>query len=316
VLRNGRVIAGAITRLGDRYLVTLGDTGEIRLPAEQVEMICDSLTQAYLTKRASIRVLDADAHLDLAQWCFNHAKTDKTMVAAAADEILSAMSKDKLNPRIAQLERRLSLMTQSRVRKPVVVSAPTSYIDTNAIDRALRGISEETTKSFVSKIQPILFNRCANPACHGVQAKNDFRLVRLSVGKNPTMRITRRNLYITLKQIDRKNPDASPLVEFAARAHGTMATSVIGPRDQDKIEILAAWAKQTKPVEIPVEAPEEVKQGNQNLANTFLKTFDTPTNVANKPPTAEKPKDDSDSTGFAPKDPFDAEVFNRRYFKR
>ncbi|MFT7641607.1 MAG: hypothetical protein ACI9G1_003358 [Pirellulaceae bacterium] len=314
VLRNGRVISGAVTRLGDRYLVTLGESGEVRLPIEQVEMVCDSITEAYLKKRASTRTLDADDHLNLAQWCFNQAREDRTMVAAAADEILSAMSKDKDNPRIPQLERRLSMMSQAQAPTPVIVSEPTSFVDKNAIDRELRALTPAATKAFSTTIQPILFNRCANPACHGVQAKNDFRLVRLTIGKTPTLRITRRNLYLALKQVDRDNPEASPLLDYATRAHGTMATSVVGPHEKGIIEILQAWAKETRPILAAAEAPAQVTQAKQNLAKTYLKTV--PETPGKTEPAADAEPKVAGKTSFAPKDPFDAEVFNRRFFKR
>ena len=35
VLRNGRVLRGRITRIGDRFAVALGENGEIRLPANR-----------------------------------------------------------------------------------------------------------------------------------------------------------------------------------------------------------------------------------------------------------------------------------------
>ncbi|MEX2025954.1 MAG: hypothetical protein WEH44_01615, partial [Pirellulaceae bacterium] len=47
LLRNGNVIEGHVTRAGDYYLVTFGDSGEARLAAADVESLCVDLDDAY-----------------------------------------------------------------------------------------------------------------------------------------------------------------------------------------------------------------------------------------------------------------------------
>ena len=46
VLRNGQVLAGAITRAGDYYVVSQGEGSELRLSATDVELWCGSLLEA------------------------------------------------------------------------------------------------------------------------------------------------------------------------------------------------------------------------------------------------------------------------------
>ena len=54
LLRNGHLLRGTITPLGDHYLVTTGAGNEVRLPATSVEMACRSLEEAYQVKRSAI----------------------------------------------------------------------------------------------------------------------------------------------------------------------------------------------------------------------------------------------------------------------
>ncbi len=68
LLRNGQVMSGKITQAGNFYYVTLPG-GEIRLPAEQVELACRNLTEGYERKRAGIDPEKLADHLDLAIWC-------------------------------------------------------------------------------------------------------------------------------------------------------------------------------------------------------------------------------------------------------
>src|SRR5688572_29410649 len=66
LLRNGQILHGEITRAGDYYVVTLGPTGEIKLPAADVEMQSRDLAEAYAHKQATLLGTGAAPHLDLA----------------------------------------------------------------------------------------------------------------------------------------------------------------------------------------------------------------------------------------------------------
>src|SRR5688572_23670670 len=69
VLRNGHVVQGRITRLGDRYLVSLGESSEVRFPVGDVEFQCGSLDEAYFRKRDILDPTSIRQRLDLAEWC-------------------------------------------------------------------------------------------------------------------------------------------------------------------------------------------------------------------------------------------------------
>ena len=50
VMHGGRVLRGDIIRVGDRYVVTIGERDELGVPATSVDLCCDSLEDAYSSK--------------------------------------------------------------------------------------------------------------------------------------------------------------------------------------------------------------------------------------------------------------------------
>src|SRR5258708_7005444 len=72
VLRNGQVIEGDVTRAGDIYVVSRGEGSELRPKADEVELFCSSLDEAYEFKARHLSGLSAKSHLELAKWCLRH----------------------------------------------------------------------------------------------------------------------------------------------------------------------------------------------------------------------------------------------------
>lgn len=71
LLRSGQVLAGTITPAGDHYLVSL-ERGEIRVPSVKVEKSCKSLAEAYEHKRTQVELGKAAEHVALADWCLQN----------------------------------------------------------------------------------------------------------------------------------------------------------------------------------------------------------------------------------------------------
>src|SRR5262245_20815081 len=84
VLRNGQALQGNIERIGDNYIVHLGKTAKLHVPAGEVDLHCPSLELAYQKKREYIGPHNASQHLDLAEWCLRNG------LARRAAEQLSA----------------------------------------------------------------------------------------------------------------------------------------------------------------------------------------------------------------------------------
>lgn len=84
----------------------------------------------------------------------------------------------------------------------------------------LRGLPANTGPDFVRVIQPVLSNQCATAGCHGVNAPEERRLLRISPGRPATRSETAHNLERVLGWIDFENPGASPLLAVPTRPHG------------------------------------------------------------------------------------------------
>lgn len=87
LLRNGEVRPGKIIPAGDHYLVSLPHA-EFRYRTSDVEMLCKDLEEVYQRKRARVTLGKAAEHVDLADWCLkndliDHAETQLTYALAA-----------------------------------------------------------------------------------------------------------------------------------------------------------------------------------------------------------------------------------------
>lgn len=71
LLNNGELIAGTIIPAGDRYDVRL-ETGEIRIRRSEVAMVCRDAQECYRNRRAGIDPDRAQDHLELAEWCIKN----------------------------------------------------------------------------------------------------------------------------------------------------------------------------------------------------------------------------------------------------
>ncbi len=140
VLRNGEVIAGKISRDGDRTIVTSEGT-EIRLAPREVDFTCQTLDEAYMVQRNRIIAGRIEDHLNLADWCLRH-----QLLGYAAREITFAMQLDAKNPRVAQLDGRLR---RALVPEPVQASgagASTAArpVPTEELERLVRSLPPGT----------------------------------------------------------------------------------------------------------------------------------------------------------------------------
>lgn len=173
-------------------------------------------------------------------------------------------------------------------------------------------------QQFTMTIQPILLNRCGILSCHGAAGKSNYRLLRPALGHAPTSRLTHRNLHATLAYINRTNPDESVLLTMAKELHGGITTVVFHEKTGNQLDLLTAWVRRldetvpmtsserpsvaTKPATIP--ALSEKAAAMQRLPTPDASPMphsETPANPAGRDP------------GFTPRDPFDPEVFNRRF---
>ncbi len=365
LLRNGHVIQGQVTKAGDFYVVTLGDSGELRIPAADAECTAASLTALY---EAKTQQLDGriSSHLDLADWCLRQRQP-----AWATQQWLAASKIDPENPRVKMMERRLSSLAEETTQRATTQAAKPA-IDAEQIDASLKQLSPLAIERYATVIQPMVLNRCAANQCHGSASKTELALVRPAPGQPLIKRFTDRNLHALLKFVDTQKPADSPLLIMAQRRHGGMISPVFDKRSQTQVKELREWIDlasgvqpRTTPAVIPsaesmanttmrtvhdglpaegdvvpavatqsIESQDSIpedpqaadshpipqregKKGAQSASTTkaTAPSKDNPHSAAEilNRGKKEKPKGPGDKTPFVPKDPFDPEIFNRRY---
>ncbi|MEN6450559.1 MAG: hypothetical protein ABFC96_08720 [Thermoguttaceae bacterium] len=327
ILRNGEVLEGRVTPADDVYVVDLTD-GQIRVKQKDVEVVCRDLEDGYRRKRAGIQVGNVHHHLELAQWCLHH-----NLLGPAATELADATVADPRNPMIAVLQRRLKMSTDPQA--PTLSKGPATGGPSNDdLDRMVRGLPQKAVETFTQSVQPVLLNNCTGSGCH-TQADGELRLTRIPAGRPTSRRITQRNLYSVLKFVDRENPAASKLLTAAIKPHATAQRAVFDDHQAAQVRKLADWLAQLAD-QAPQEQPDTVApmaeatpEEPQNRATPrvlsqearrgqthrqFGKTNDRPNATAAARPNGAEPSPKPNTVGAAPtSDPFDPNVFNRRY---
>jgi len=336
LLRNGQVIKGKISKAGRFYYVAFSH-GEIRLKDSEVEFWCRDLEEGYRRKRAKIQPGNARDHLLMAQWCLRHG-----LLGHAAAELADAMDADPTHPMIAVLERRLRLaMEPSQATSPLaqpVAESPSA----DDLDRLVGNMPAGVVRTFTEAIQPVLANNCATAGCHGPLTDAEFRLLRIPKGRPPSRRTTQRNLYATLQWVDRQDPAASRLLTAAMQPHGSAQAAVFDKHQMLQYKRIADWvhrvagdsqqempatpgllrdeAADARPISTdPTNpfAPSDPLGGkvapasHQEPAGKASKTVE-----ANPLPVRPKIQRGAKLKQFVPADPFDPEIFNRRYSRR
>jgi hypothetical protein len=239
LLREGGVLTGKISRAGDRYFVT-GPSSEISLPAASVELVCHSLQAAYEHRRRTLRKPSANAHLALAEWCLRY-----NLYPQAAEQLIAARGLDARHPKLALLERRLNVVSQSlkdrSIHSPPARAELTATAAANTSQPFVGDVSAEAVERFARKVQPLLVNNCTMSGCHRPGGKQSFQLDRSLLHDMASPRSTRQNLTAALALVDRERPHESPLLKIGRTDHGGMDRPIFGPRQHQQFLQLVGW---------------------------------------------------------------------------
>lgn len=325
VLRNGSLLRGEITQIGDRYDVAV-DGGRIQVRASAVEFHCQTLDEAYQRKRASGRPGDVREHLELAQWCQRHG-----LLNSAVRELGEAKALVPNHPLIPLVERRVQ-MSLCRPEKPEKIERPAEPAELppspDDLDRLVRGMPPGSVETFTQTVQPLLANACSAAGCHGPQTESEFRLLRIPSGRPPGRRLTQRNLHSTLEWIDRGDPAASKLLTAPLQPHGSAKAAIFTDQQMDRYRQLVDWVYVVAQKPYPVRTvsheakrplPRQPKPPWSDLPGGDAVSGNSadrglPGSDGSDPiPVPETPTPSGQS---APADPFDADIFNRRFFPK
>lgn len=337
LLRNGEVLAGKFTTAGDYCFVAQG-TGEIRLRASDVELFAHDIDDGYRQKRERIDPRDVRQTLELALWCIRN-----ELYGYAAREIRQALAADPDDPRIALVERRLELARTRPAEVAVELEASSYRVSNEELDRMVRGMPGRSVEMFTTTIQPLLMNYCATAGCHG-PSSSTFSLDRLPAGRNLSRRLTQRNLHAVLAWVDVTSPLDSRLLLAPIAPHGTARTAIFTSRDLRQYQQLVNWVQGLQSAELPsgdplpqsTARPAEASRptppplpspGAAVVPTAFLESLESPqeglgaaregaveaASEQDAEPRLRRIQRGAPVDTYEPVDPFDPELFNRRY---
>lgn len=339
LLRNGEVLSGTIARTGDYYHISKPGS-EIRLKVAEVDRVADSLTDLYEQKRRRVKQDKLPDRLELAEWCLA-----QRLLEQANEELAAAAAIDPRHPRIALIQRRIALAE----RPPEERAAPAAVVDRGPskeeLDRLVRGLPAHTVESYTSTIQPLLVNNCTTSGCHGPTSAGKLRLMRLSLAGPANRRLTQRNLHAVWQTVDVNHPAGSPLLTQPIRPHGKAKGPIFSGHEAAQYRQLVAWVyaatRQRRPqplVELDEPAPsntsltskKKTSQRRTTAPVTSAAALDGPA-AASEPdveaslappdeagsdaPSTDPSKELLRDDDYVPVDPFDPDIFNRRYFR-
>ena len=312
LLRNGQTMKGNITRTGDYYLVTRGVTSEVRLPAASVELVCAGLEGLYRHKMSQLERGNGMGHLALARWCLQH-----DLAARAADQALMAFALDPNEAGLDTIERQLLAMEgpadDATPVTPKARAAPTLH----EVEKVIDALPAGAVQQFVTSVQPLLVNRCATNGCHGSRSKSEFQLLRPTLRQSLPRRMTRRNLFATLGYVDRSNPRQSKLLMVSKAPHGGRK-AVFSAAETRQVQLLAKWIAVLADQPI-VDLPSSVVRPPAFLLQTHTeamaeagRAFSTTETLPAALQSWTGQRGDR-AEDYQPRDPFDPELFNRRF---
>jgi hypothetical protein len=347
LLNNGQLLEGTITMAGDRYDV-VGNDSEIRVKRSEVAALCRDREECYRHKRAGIDEGRVQDHLELAEWCLKHA-----LVESAETELKAARAADPSHPRIRLLEPRLELARQAPVKRESAAQREKPG-SPEQLDSMVRSLPSGAMERYTNGIQPMLLNYCTKSGCHGPRGSGVMRLERISVKALSGRHSTQANLQSVLAMIDRDSPKESKLLAAPIRPHGGLRTPIFTDREHIQYKQLVEWVYMLANAKSQPAEPSLDEHGApllQTVGNSGHRAAAPPQKDKMPQPEAsgENPSDWSDSfpdhpkgspgarsaasrgrrsdqlgprgtmgpaTGntFVPRDPFDPEIFNRRFF--
>ncbi len=324
VLNSGQLVEGRLSQSAGGYQVDL-PAGSYLVPFEQVQLAADDRHEAYLKLKAMRPNPTPAFQVALARWCmawklFKEARLELrgALIAEPDNQAARAM--------YAGLDQLMHSQPQPQLKTVPQPQPKTADGFQQEEPESLAGLSPESAKLFVIRIQPLLQNRCGNAACHAPPAGRDFQITHVRGRLN---RQTLQNLESVLKFVDKTSPKDSPLLKTPTGTHGRIGRPIfLGSVGEQNLETLKDWVTQVAK-DLGTD-PKDNKNNKDNAKNDpfarrdpFDKEPDE-TLIRGTPEPA-KPLSPEERTAQADdklldsilqneqKDAFDPEEFNRKY---
>lgn len=348
LLKNGRVLRGQPTYVGDRCVLQLPNGGTIGLPVREITVDGANLLEVYQHLQQTVaKSSSVEPRLELVRWCLREG-----LLEQASLTLLDLMRVDPDHPEIEPLLKQIRLQTQQAARialpkpesaKTVATSPSNRSVASDELELLAQSLPKPALAMFSTTVQPLLINRCGGSSCHTGNRSGDLRLLQPAHGTSFFRRMSLRNLHTVLRYVDWENPDNSPLLLTPRKPHGSAQVALIGDANEELYRTLREWIRQATQAAPPVddkvhtaagsdEAPSPEVAGQAEPRGVFplfrpLATGQGQQSSLAKPgtaavgasPPAGSPADPqrtvppgSSSVG----DPFDPAIFNRRFHGR
>jgi hypothetical protein len=302
---NESTTEGDIELIGGQYRVRR-PVGELYIQPEDVLKLCQSREEAYLFLKQRANLRDPDERLRLARWCHINGLKQQEV-----DEVAAAVNLRPDHIETVRLLRNLQRMMAVAAEN----KTPTKPAHESETATIPASVNSDSLSLFVTKVQPILMNRCAT--CHGSGRGGAFMLTRVFENAGPSRRVTLQNLASTVSQVKSSRPLASPLLVKSVSVHGDMAQPALKGVESAAYKTLEEWVRITLeagPV-VPKDASgaittaktdESTPKTNAEQTST---TFGTAGGLADTPDVG---KPVTSGQAKTPVDPYDPEIFNRQ----
>jgi hypothetical protein len=262
------------------------------------------------------------------------------LLSRAAEHLLEAQRLDAHNPRNESFERRLQWAARYPTGKTTARRPPRPATTDEEVERTARELPPGVVEAFTANVQPVLLNRCAANCCHGPTSQAEYRLLRPTVDGEVTRRLTQRNLHASLQMVDKEAPKKSPLLMMPSAAHGNAPKAVFGKQDAQQYDRIKAWVRLVtsgrggvqpaaffQPDHAALQASSGERPADQGRTSSALETGNPAAGIRgvcaqdgihpSDSPQHEFPRpfgQGQTPRHWSPKDPFDPELFNRRFF--
>ncbi len=261
LLRNGNVLAGTATRDGHFVDICQDGRSEIRLPADQVLYLGETLESLYEFRARNRPGNSISARLADASWAVDHGLLD---IARRELDLLSRFSpRDPrlivLTDRWQQAVRRRELGGQNIETAAVVQASFQADVETDTpsplqAKTVVDDLPSEVIARYTSQVQPILLNRCGQAGCHGWKSENGLKFDHRGSALPVSAAMTRRNLQEVLDWLESPGSHSIPLLRYATSAHGGVSDAPLADRDRNLIDLIRRWAKEVSTPQ-PEDAP-------------------------------------------------------------
>lgn len=316
VTKNGQVLVGVVSELPNGVGVQMAT--EFRsIPAEQVDVVAESIVAAYEKKRDRLtsRASGTD-HMQLSRWCRQWGLLEQADIEQqTAHKLDPSLRPANLNAVIAAES--VSIATEPE--GPRMVMTANGFVERS--ERSNLGLLRETHRDFIRRIQPLVLNKCGNAHCHGEVAPNAFHLEPIRPGVAANRLQNHANLVALIRFMNFEQPKASPLLRSLSDT--THATVFTGAKADEQFRTLQMWVIQvasTSKIDTSLLTPTPTIA--RESTTRFTPYWQQQTGTAAEQieivaPEPFRPAEDArplsvEDHGLVSRDAFDPEQFNRR----